>query len=498
LNTLQSTRLLARNGTFAVLNALFTAAALLVTYRLVTAGGGLAVLGTWSLVYSLTSLAGLADLGLPLAMAREVARLRLAEEWGSIGRLCVLSAFVGVLATSALASLAAPAIRWVVERTILRGSEVIPDGLLLACALTVPLYSLTLVLTGALEGLERYDLKLASLLLGNTAMVVAVLSLSGRGYPTLIAWAFVVQYGFASVGAGLACWRSLYTLRTGRPPLPLRPIAELLGHAVRVGAPLRLAGLAAFFFEPVVRFYFGALGGVTNAGVYEIASRLCVQAHGLISSAIQVLVPRMTIMQVTDRAGSVELFATASRLTAIAALLGFGWLLLSISAVSTFLLSTMDSSFFFWVAVLGAAWMYHVLAAPSYFANIADGTVHWNWLSQWTAVVVSAISAPLAWLIFGWTALVAGPFLGLVAATLVALGSRRRRTRSQVVYLPLGAAAGVFVATVAFGLCQWAAYLAFDRSVFLGVCLMTLVCYAILAIGYMTRSVRRLMPATVT
>jgi hypothetical protein len=158
----------------------------------------------------------------------------------------------------------------------------------------------------------------------------------------------------------------------------------------------------------------------------------------------------------------------------------------------------MDSSFFFWVAVLGAAWMYHVLAAPSYFANIADGTVHWNWLSQWTAVVVSAISAPLAWLIFGWTALVAGPFLGLVAATLVALGSRRRRTRSQVVYLPLGAAAGVFVATVAFGLCQWAAYLAFDRSVFLGVCLMTLVCYAILAIGYMTRSVRRLMPATVT
>jgi hypothetical protein len=142
------------------------------------------------------------------------------------------------------------------------------------------------------------------------------------------------------------------------------------------------------------------------------------------------------------------MFVSASKLTATAALLGLGAILLAAAPASIVLLSRVDTDFVVLLVSLGAAWMFHVLAAPTYFANIADGSVRWNWMSQWLAVVVSVLVGPAFGMVFGWQAVVAGPIAGLVAATVAAVLARGRRTGEVILHASISGEALLLVCIV--------------------------------------------------
>lgn len=492
-----SSRLVARNSRYAIYSSLFSAASLLVTYKLAADSIGISAIGMWSIALSLTSLAGVADMGLPLAMVREVARLASVADWRGVTRLVLSAGLVSAGATMVLVYLSVPIVHWVLDRFVLKGTGQVPDGLLIACALTVSLTSVSLLFTGVLKGLERYDLKFWSMLFGNSAMVTAVVLFGRAEHPPSIAWAFVVLYGCTAMASGFAVCRSLNEKRRGHDGVSGERRRTLLGNAIRIGAPLRMAGLASLFFEPITRFYFGALGGLHSAGIYEVASRICMQVQSLISSAVQVIVPRLMMLRATDQAENLALLRAGFRLTAISAMLGLAGLLLGITSASTLLLAGIDRDFAFLVATLGAAWMFHVLASPAYFANIADGTVHWNWISQWSAVVVSAVVGPLAWLLFGsWQAIVAGPFAGLVSATLVALVSLNRRRREGLLQVSFRDFRIIVVVALILGGCQLGGELLLEGSWSLLTGILTLAVYSAFALRFLSGAVARHAPAS--
>ncbi|HEY4214926.1 MAG TPA: oligosaccharide flippase family protein [Steroidobacteraceae bacterium] len=428
---------LARNGVFAALTVAVTALSLFAVYRFTNHVLGLRALGTWSVTFGLMSLTGLADLGLSLAMVREVARLRVMGDWRNLPRLVAVAAGYTFTATLLAGIAGIPAVQWIVESVVLKGTGGLSRAFVLACALATSLTSVSAALAGALEGMERYDLKFVALLVGNATLVATTYLIVGERGIEGIALSFAAQ---AAVGALISA-AALSSLLRRRPqsagdgPAPDR-LRSRLATAVRIGLPLRVAGLASFVFEPVTRLLVGSFGGPASAGIYEAASRLCIQGHTLISSALQVIVPRLSALTASDPASSQRMFQAASRLTARGALLGFCALSLSAVTVSFLLLSRLDGDFVYIVLVLAAAWMLHVLAAPTYFANIADGSLGWNWLSQWIAVIVNAVVAPLAALAFGWRGVVAGPFAGLAAATIAAILARYRRTHDTVLSVP--------------------------------------------------------------
>ncbi len=488
---------MARNSRFAIYSSLFSAASLLVTYKLAADSIGIGAIGMWSIALALTSLTGVVDMGLPLAMVREVAKLASVADWRSVTRLVLWAVLVSGGATLVLAYVSVPAVQWVLERFVLKGAGLVPDGLLMACVLTVSLNSLNLLLTGVLEGLERYDLKFWSLLSGNSAMVTAVVLSSRAEQPPSIAWAFVVLYGCTATASGIAVWQSLRKKRGAHGGASATRRGILLGNAIRIGAPLRMAGLASLFFEPISRFYFGALGGLHSAGIYEVASRICVQVQTLISSAVQVIVPRLMMLRESNQAENLALLRAGFGLTAIAAMLGLAGLLLGITSASTLLLAGFDRDFAIFVATLGAAWMFHVLASPAYFTNIADGTVHWNWISQWSAVVVSAVVGPLAWLLFdSWQAIIIGPCAGLLSATLVALISLNRRRGERLLQLSFRDFRIIFVVALVLGGCQLGGEFLFHGSWTLLTGIVTLGAFGAFALRFLTGAVARYSPAS--
>jgi O-antigen/teichoic acid export membrane protein len=429
---------LARNGGFAILTVAVTAASLFAVYRLTNQTLGLRALGMWSVTFGLMSLTAVVDLGLPLAMVREVARLRIVRDWHGLRTLVAAATGYTFVSTLGAAVMAVPAVQWAVDTIVLKGNGQISRPFALACALAAAFTSISSALTGALEGMERYDLKFFALLSGNVTLVASAYALVRESGVTGIALSFAVQGCVVAIAAAVAFASSLPhgSGASGSPPSADR-LTSRLRTAARVGVPLRFAGLASFVFEPVTRLLVGSFGGAASVGIYEAASRLCIQGHTLISSALQVVVPRLSALSASDPAQSRRMFASASKLTASGALLGFCALALAAASVSFLLFSRVNGDFVVFVVVLGAAWMLHVLAAPTYFANIADGALVWNWLSQWIAVAANIIIAPLSALIFGWHGVIGGPLVGLFAATVTAILARYRRTHDAVLSPPL-------------------------------------------------------------
>ena len=430
-----------RNSAYAALGIISTALSLFVVYRFAAGSIGVGSLGTWSVSSSMMSLVSVADLGLPLTMVREVARARALGGGASMGKLIALSALFALLATVSLAACGAYGVRWMVNAYVLQGAHPVSVKFIFICALVASLTSVSTLLTGALEGFERYDLKSACLVASSVLLIwVAHLMLETDGLVGL-AWAFLVQSSSATVFSAIAVCVAVRQERQGtshedRDRATFPGAISQLKQMIRVGIPLRAASLSVFFFEPATRFFIGMIGGARSIGIYELASRLCIQAFTLVTGALQVMVPRMAALRSEKEDGLDHFLVFASHLTFVAALFGFFAIVLSAIPVSFLVLGAANTDFIMLVALLAMGWMLHVLASPAYFANMADGEVSWNWISQWLAALVSLAIGPALGFAFGWRAVVLGPLAGLTGAMLVAIWGRRRRTKRTAFYLP--------------------------------------------------------------
>lgn len=445
----------ARNSVYSILAVFSTAVSIFVVYRLAAASLGVGSLGILSVTFSVLSLISVADLGLPLVMTREVARMRSVDDPRLIRRLIVSSALYSLVVTFLLAFIVVSGIEWTIEVLVLKGEEDISRRFMISSAIVASLTSVSAVFTGALEGLERYDLKLISVVSGNLTLIVVAYGMAAGGWSVEgLAYSFAVQGAFLTIAAAASVMSCLRGKQARLTDQSSPSVFVLLSRSARIGVPLRLAGLATFFFEPITRLVIGVFGGASSVGIYELVSRLCIQTQTLISGALQVTVPRLAVLGVASAGGFRSMFVSASKLSATAALLGLGAILSAAAPASILLLSRVDSDFIVLLAALGVAWMFHVLAAPTYFANIADGSVRWNWISQWLAVAVSALVGPVLGMVFGWQAVVAGPIAGLVAATVAAVLARGRRTGEVILHVSVRDAALPIGIGVVLPVCQ--------------------------------------------
>src|SRR5207249_1959704 len=81
-----------------------------------------------------------------------------------------------------------------------------------------------------------------------------------------------------------------------------------------------------------------------------------------------------------------------------------------------------------YAAILAVAWMVNVASAPGYFANIVEGRVHRNWVSQGLICGVNAGLAPLLGFLWGAIGVCLGTALAVAVGSLANLAGRGRET----------------------------------------------------------------------
>jgi O-antigen/teichoic acid export membrane protein len=198
---------------------------------------------------------------------------------------------------------------------------------------------------------------------------------------------------------------------------------------LRIALPVRLAAMLDLGVEPVTRAVLARTAGVESVALYEIAYRVVMQMRSVLVAAMQTLVPHLARLgfQAGDRHRSAVVGVAACGVAAAVPAMCLACLMLP--AVAVIVLGRADPLLLPIGLLLVSSWLINIVAAPAYFANLAQGRVHRNWAAQGVSCLVNLLAAPLAGAAWGAIGVVAVSAVAVTAGSVVTLASRNADAR---------------------------------------------------------------------
>lgn len=432
------------NALYSAAQAALTALLLFLAYRILLQRLSPEDFGLWALLISVAGLARLADFAVGTAAARFIAldlgQSRFEQASGILHTLVLFTAF--------LASAFALCV-WVMSPLIV--GAIVPAAHVADALRLLPLMlaNLVFVMTGAavlggLEGVQRFDIRAAVVVISNLVFVGGCLLLTGPLGLLGVGVAQVLQGVVLLVGGWLAV-RAVLGLRER---LPRGASWSQLRRLIGFGSSFQLIAAFQLATELLIKSVLTQRAGLPAAGIFEIAQRLAMQLRAPLASACQVLVPAIA-GTAHDRDGIARLYERSSRLLGFATLVAFGALLVSWPLLTKLLLGRFDPELYVIAMLVTVGWGLNLLTAPAYFALLGTGSTVWHVAGHGlTAAVLAAMA-------FGTMrgsdpgALVLGYVLALVTGSaFVVIGLHRRLPVQFRNVLPPGLALGVPLAAV--------------------------------------------------
>ena len=267
--------------------------------------------GVLAIIWLFIGYFGVFDLGLSRAIANQMAKLRDVQERADIFWTAILlNTIIGIVGGVVLYFIGGLIFQHVFKMPTSMRQAVVTMMPWLAAS--VPIATLTGVLTGALEGCEHFLLVNSLQVLGSALLQVVPLTVAFLHGPEL-GWLIAAAILTRIVTTLPLVVGVLWTLEVGRPRLPNRRWVKILfGY----GAWVTVSNFIIPFFGSLDKFIIGGVTGLSSVTYYAVPERLARQASILPSALARTLFPRLSAGEEQDAK------ATATRsLTALIAVL---------------------------------------------------------------------------------------------------------------------------------------------------------------------------------
>uniref|UniRef100_E6QLI8 Putative Polysaccharide biosynthesis family protein n=1 Tax=mine drainage metagenome TaxID=410659 RepID=E6QLI8_9ZZZZ len=278
-----------QNTLYNLCGSLLSMAVALVTVPLFLHKIGTERYGVLAIIWLFIGYFGVFDLGLSRATANQIAKLRDRRERADIFWTAILlNASIGVVGGVVLYFIGGLIFQYVFKMpTSMRASVVTMMPWLAA---SVPIATLTGVLTGVLEGCERF-------LLVNSLQVFGSILL--QAVPLTVAFLHGPELGWLIAAAILTRMATtlplvvgvLRTLPIGRPRLPSKRWARVL---FSYGAWITVSNFIVPFFGSLDKFMIGGISGLSSVTYYAVPERLARQASIFPGALARTLFPRLS------------------------------------------------------------------------------------------------------------------------------------------------------------------------------------------------------------
>ena len=427
-----SRKRVARNAAFSVTQVLLSAAALILTYRILMQSLQIEEIGLWSLIVGSAAVARLSEMGLGAGVLRFVAgdhgAGRLDRAARTVGMACIgAAAMVGVLALIVQPLLLHYLLRWTPEPLHYAVQALLPAAL---CS--VVLTTIAGVFLNAIDGCQRMDIRAklqvgSSLVqLGMTALLLPRLGLAGLG------WVQLAQAGLLLIGAAICL---MVLMRQ-----PLRSYFGFEGPRLKelflYGGGLQISGIAQLLFEPLVKVLLTAYSGLALTGYFDMANRIVLQFRSVIVAAYMAVVPHVAARG-SDLSidQSREIYRESSNLLLFVLLPYFACIAAGMPLALVLWKGQYDALFLAVAMLQLGAWWLNSLGVPSYLLNVGLGRLRWNILSHVAiGMITLTLGLLLGELFGGWGVLVAGA-IALAAGSLVVPVAFHREFRQPLLEL---------------------------------------------------------------
>lgn len=414
---------LRRNATLSATQALVSIASLFLAYRLLLWFAGREALGIWSLVGAyavairLLDASGGSTVGRFVAVATQSRASPSAADYIDAGLVVLLTLY------SSLAVLAWAPLVWMIEAQVPADKVPLALGILPLTLAGLVANVTSAASVDAFDGIGRADIRSFLMIGGYALMLVSGAFL----IPTLglkgLALAQVIQFTAVLAVSRLMLIRHVEDIQLF-PRLPkLRVVRALFSYGWRI----QLAGLANFLTDPLAKMLLAHFGGLSSVAIYELASKVVVQAKSLLVSAAMPLIP------VFARAGPLS---GDTAMTIIAR--GNAWLFplvgtliigvnLAAPFVSLAMLGRIDGELILFVLLLAAGHGLNALSLFVYLYAQGSGKLGWNIAGQFSIGVTIIIGTLILAPNLKQAAIPASFAVGLAISSIIILGGNRRR-----------------------------------------------------------------------
>lgn len=397
-----------RNARLSAIQALVSGAILFLLYRFLVKSLGIEALGIWSLVFALTTVGKVADLGISGGVTRFVARaLAQGEEGRAVAHVetavltvAVIFLLLGVL----LYPLFFLFLGWLTPTHHAEAVRLLPYALL---ALWIG--NVGAVFQAALDGAHQMGRR--SLF----GMGATMLFFAGALFWVPRAGLLGLAYAQLLQGTVLGIVSRWY-LKKELPSLlrlPRRWERSAFREMVGYGSKLQVMGICSMLFDPTTKLLLSRLGDVAAVGYYEMASRMVQQVRGLVVSGSQALVPAVSDLSEREPSRAVAFYTESYRIIFFITVPLMSGLVASTMQISVLWLGADNAVFCISAVLLTVGWAVNSLSGAAFFFGLGSGMLRWNLIGALSMALLNLIGGIAAGVLFGQ--------LGVVVAAAVAL-----------------------------------------------------------------------------
>jgi len=406
------------NAVMSIIQILVLGVTVFFLYRYLLDVLGIEKLGVWSLVVASSSVTRIANLGLSGSVVKFVAKYAAHDQHQTVARLLETAILSTALGIGLLLLIILPFMKellqlFLADQLLMEAVNIMPVAML-----SVWLSTISLLITGGLDGYQRIDLR--SQIMSISAILYTGLSiLLVKRFDLLgLAYAQVLQYVFVGV-VGIFFLRRLAPI----PMVPHHWDKTLFKEMFAYGINFQAITLVTMLYEPVTKALLAWLGNIADVGYYEMASRMITQFRSLVVSANQVLVPAIADMTETIPEQVQDIYRDSLSVVSYITIPLYFSLAAFIPSISILWIGTFQPTFIAASYLLIVGWCINTLAAPAYFAYLGDGRLQWNTYSHITIGVLNVLFGSLLGWLWGGIGVIAGWSLALVIGSIVIIAS---------------------------------------------------------------------------
>lgn len=365
-----------RNVLFAVFQIIVSALLTFCLFAWTTRVSGLETVGLWGLILGLGSVSRFSELGLGASAVRHVAIAK--ADHGASWTATIIGTTILTVCVLAFVAASLLLVGICLMDSSLQQSTAYQslNGFIGYSVLALALASIATVVSSCLDGLERFDLRVLSVISGQMGMTICGLLL-------------VEEFGVKGLVVGLFA-QALITIMLGVFFISFamrKKITELLKFDFSackslLGYGVKIAGSSALIllFEPFTKFMLAQTSGLSIVGAFEIGNQVVQKFRSILSGALQVLTPRFAALSGNDRdRGNLNAVVdSAYKLLLPVLFFGLGSLFLSSYTVAALVAPEYRLQVALVMQVLCLSWLVNSASLPIYFFNIGAGNAWVN------------------------------------------------------------------------------------------------------------------------
>jgi O-antigen/teichoic acid export membrane protein len=396
-----------QNIALSVCQVVITSVLLFLQYKILFKAIGADGVGTWSIVFTLATLAGVGDIGFGRALTQLTSKNR---------NVCSDSEVALIIETAAVSSAVVASLVGVLVLLLWKEvvALIIPKFNIDTGSILMPFAVATFIGTsilgvaiGALEGYERND-QAALLKIGIALVNFSLIAVTAE---KLGAMAIGIGTAASSSVGALAGFVLVCRLNNRVCTIPRRFRISAFKPLYQYSLMLQFGSLARLSFEPTAKLLIARFGGATDVGYFELATKMILQIRSALVAANQVLLPIIARLWNDDKEKTIEIYKNSVALMIWMVLPIYSSIAVLAPVINAMWLGSGSNKFSIFATMLTLAWGINTIAGPAYVANLAIGRTAQNTKSDLLIGtlniglgIIGGMCIGAEGVVFGWSA----------------------------------------------------------------------------------------------